>query len=117
MSESETISDCYLEWKNVEIYAKDMTHYKKDDVKRPADAITVKGKTYKRILKNVSGFAKPKELVGIIGPSGAGKTTLLEYLGTRMLPTEDVFVTPESVRHINGKHYDKELFNTFGSFI
>jgi ABC-type multidrug transport system ATPase subunit len=37
-------------------------------------------KTMKKILSNVSGFAKPKELVAIMGASGSGKTSLLNFL-------------------------------------
>ena len=34
----------------------------------------------KRILNDVSGFAKPGQLLAIMGPSGAGKTSLLNAL-------------------------------------
>ena len=55
----------HLEWKNV-------------SVSIPCNE--VKGQSHNKILKNVSGFARPGELTAIIGPSGAGKTTLLNYL-------------------------------------
>lgn len=37
-------------------------------------------KRYKRILSNISGYAKPKEMVAIMGASGSGKTSLLNVL-------------------------------------
>ena len=56
-------SGIYLEWDNVSI-----------------DVPINDGKSYKRIVHKSSGFLRPGEFVGIIGPSGAGKTTLLNYL-------------------------------------
>ena len=37
----------------------------------------------KTILEDVSGFAKPGELVAIMGASGGGKTSLLNILASR----------------------------------
>jgi ATP-binding cassette, subfamily G (WHITE), eye pigment precursor transporter len=41
-------------------------------------------KSMKRILTNISGFAKPKEMVAIMGASGSGKTSLLNVLAQRL---------------------------------
>ncbi|KAJ9469406.1 ABC transporter G family member 7 [Diplonema papillatum] len=41
------------------------------------------GKKRKGVLHNVSGTAKPGDLVAILGPSGAGKSTLLNVLAVR----------------------------------
>ena len=38
----------------------------------------------KKILNNVTGFARPKEMVAIMGASGSGKTSLLNILGQRL---------------------------------
>ena len=109
-------TDVYLEWKNVEVFARDIARYS-DESKIPKDNIKVNGYPFKRILKGVNGFAKPKELVGIIGPSGAGKTTLLEYLGNKLPITPDIFISEESKSMINGVTYDKEQFNNIGSYV
>ena len=37
----------------------------------------------KQILSNVNGYAKPKEMVAIMGASGSGKTSLLNVLAQR----------------------------------
>lgn len=47
----------------------------------------VGNKQMKRILTDVSGFAKPKEMIAIMGASGSGKTSLLNVLAQRLALT------------------------------
>ena len=42
------------------------------------------GSEAKQILNHISGYAKPKEVLAIMGGSGCGKTSLLNVLAHRM---------------------------------
>lgn len=42
----------------------------------------------RKILDNVSGFAKSGQILGVLGPSGSGKTTLLDILSGRLQPNQ-----------------------------
>lgn len=44
----------------------------------------VDGKPMKTIMQNLTGYAKPRELIGLLGPSGAGKTVLLNIFSDRL---------------------------------
>eukprot|EP01104_Vermistella_antarctica_P018239 TRINITY_DN6684_c0_g1_i1.p1 TRINITY_DN6684_c0_g1~~TRINITY_DN6684_c0_g1_i1.p1 ORF type:complete len:692 (+),score=176.21 TRINITY_DN6684_c0_g1_i1:91-2166(+) len=65
----------------------------------------------KRILRNVSGVAKPGELLAIIGSSGAGKSTLLDILAGRK-NTGNI----EGKVLVNGRPPDR-LFNRMSGYV
>ena len=46
-------------------------------------SISTSGRT-KKVLHNLSGFAKPGQMMAIMGASGSGKTSLLNVLGQRL---------------------------------
>lgn len=52
------------------------------------------------VIKDISLLAKPKEIVGILGPNGSGKTTLLRTLSKILKPKEGVVI-------IDGKEINK----------
>lgn len=67
----------------------------------------------KTILDNCDGYAKPGEVLAIMGPSGAGKTTLLSLLTGR---------NPSGLKisgqvSANGQPYNAKEFYSFGNFV
>eukprot|EP00105_Crassostrea_gigas_P032042 XP_011454914.1 PREDICTED: ABC transporter G family member 22 [Crassostrea gigas] len=54
----------------------------------------------KHVLKNISGVAKSKEVLGVYGPKGAGKTTLVETLAGQLKPyIGDVLLNGTPIEH------------------
>ncbi|KAJ0393262.1 hypothetical protein ATCC90586_011719 [Pythium insidiosum] len=78
-----------LEWSNVTLKA---------NVKNP----TTKSVDEKVILNDVSGYAKPGELLVLMGPSGAGKSSLLDCISGRN-PNVHGRIT------VNGQPWSKSL--------
>ncbi|XP_024083780.1 protein scarlet-like isoform X1 [Cimex lectularius] len=64
-----------------------------------------------KILRKVSGIAKPGELMSIMGPSGAGKTTLLATISQRLIGGVKGKIL------VNGKKIDKELMLKISGFV
>ena len=72
-------------------------------------------KSMKQILDNVTGFARPKEMVAIMGASGSGKTSLLNILGQRLDLSKGANV--EATIKCNDKEISKGDFGKLGAFV
>jgi ABC-type uncharacterized transport system fused permease/ATPase subunit len=91
----------FLEWTNLTYEVLKKETKKKPDNKIQNSAqiaeerislanIETKPSSSRFLLNNVTGYAKPKELLGIMGSSGCGKTTLLNVLSERQLPQNEL---------------------------
>ncbi len=69
----------------------------------------------KQILTNSNGFAKPKELMAIMGASGSGKTSLLNVLAQRMSLSPGY--TLEGLVRCNNRIVDSSDFGKIGAFV
>ena len=69
----------------------------------------------KTILEDVSGFAKPGELVAIMGASGGGKTSLLNILASRAYVSSGAKISGEI--RINNREISKQDFGKIGAFV
>ncbi len=71
-----------LTWENINVY---MTEFNSGFayIKSKFTGDKIELNQNKKIINNVSGIAKPYEVLAILGASGAGKTTLLNVLNSR----------------------------------
>lgn len=69
----------------------------------------------KKVLYGLSGYAKPGEMVAIMGASGSGKTSFLNIIGQRL------GLSPGSVLNgevrVNDRRLGPEDFGKLGSFV
>lgn len=69
----------------------------------------------KQILTKTNGYAKPKEMMAIMGASGSGKTSLLNVLAQRLA------LSPGSVLEgqvrCNNRVVDSNDFGKIGAFV
>lgn len=69
----------------------------------------------KQILNNVSGYAKPKEILAIMGASGSGKTSLLNVLAQRIFMSKGA--KRDGIVKANGRELDGNTFGFIGGFV
>lgn len=85
---------------------------KKADIEQPMNLPEIK---MKKILFNLNGFVKPKEMVALMGSSGSGKTSLLNVLAQRLTLSPGARVTGEV--KVNGRVVNATDFGKFGCFV
>ncbi len=69
----------------------------------------------KKILFNLNGFVKPKEMVALMGSSGSGKTSLLNIVAQRLALSPGARVSGEV--KVNGRLVNATDFGKFGCFV
>jgi ATP-binding cassette, subfamily G (WHITE), eye pigment precursor transporter len=69
----------------------------------------------KQILDNVTGYARPREMVAIMGASGSGKTSLLNILGQRLDLSAGASIN--GTIKCNDKVIGKGDFGQLGAFV
>lgn len=70
----------------------------------------------KTILTNLTGIARPKEIIGLLGPSGAGKTVLLNVFSDRLYaPAGAVYKRKVTIN--NGQELTRDLFGKIGAYV
>lgn len=67
------------------------------------------------VLKQISGIAKPFQVVGILGPSGCGKTSLLNVLSAREQPGK--YGNLGGHVWLNGIELNRDNFGKVGAFV
>lgn len=101
-----------LEWKNIN-FCVHLKHAKEKKEKRNDGITTNNNKPEKKcLLSNISGIARPGELLAIMGSSGAGKTTLLNTLAGRIKVAKGDELN--GVVKVNGGHRDASWRRTAG---
>lgn len=88
-----------LEWSGI--------HYSVEQVDKATKSVS-----QKTILENMSGIARPGELLAVMGTSGAGKSTLLDVLAGRLEAN-----TLKGTLTSNGKLVDKKAFRKESGYV
>lgn len=70
----------------------------------------------KEILRGISGYANPGQVLAIMGPSGAGKTSLLDMLAGRVAHSTQKLSFSGAVK-INGEKRNFALFRKMSAFV
>lgn len=72
-------------------------------------------KVHGQILKNVSGYANPREILAIMGSSGSGKTSLLSILSNQIIPHREVDISGDI--QLNGENIRNLNYNAFARYV
>lgn len=78
--------------------------------------VDVDGKPQRTIVENLTGIARPSELIGLLGPSGGGKTVLMNIFSSRLsAPPGSVY---ERNVYVNNKvPLTRQLFGKIGAYV
>ncbi|XP_025202813.1 protein white [Melanaphis sacchari] len=101
-------------WTNMNVYTKNGKSQNVYDTFTSCCSGSLKNRTEKKqLLNNVSGSARPGELLALMGSSGAGKTTLLNSLTFR----SNRNVMESGVRSINGIPVNSKLLTAVSAYV
>jgi len=73
-----------LVWENITVRTPIKTKNQQITEQSGLNVKVIDGKPMKTIVENLTGVAKPDEIIGLIGPSGSGKTVLLNIFSSRL---------------------------------
>lgn len=94
-----------LEWKGINYTVSNGNTNKVENSSKQVASNSVMTNGVRTLLNNLSGRARPGELLAVMGTSGAGKSTLLDVLAGRLeSPTLTGSLT------VNGREVDKRSF-------
>ncbi len=74
------------------------------------------GKIMKPVVWNLTGMARPNELMGLLGPSGCGKTLLLNIISDRLYAPQGS-VYKRNVFVNNNVPLTRDLFGKIGAYV
>lgn len=78
--------------------------------------VDVDGKPQRTIVENLTGIARPNELVGLLGPSGGGKTVLMNIFSSRLSAPKGA-VYERNIYVNNNVPLSRELFGKIGAYV